>query len=789
MVGRSILNVKVRREIKANWKQYLSVIIIAMLAVTLFTGIWANYKNFQEKLSKIYDESKMCDGIIMTTSYNENIETFLKEEKINYQKRLYYPSKVGDNAIYLITYNDNDQMNFPYQKTASEKEKVFVDENFLTRCLLEIGSTFTVPFDFQVMGNMIHMNVELEISGTMVHPESLENTSYNPSLVYVNDSYLKEQLWNALSDDYKKFGDLAKQIINDKFEASFNQFLIKDDHPTQLISKIDEKFSNDSNFLYALETKDLPSNMTIEADVIQAKQLLYIFPIIFYVVALLIILTSISQLINREQKNIGLLKALGFTKWEVLRHYTDIYIVLGCIGSIFGMILGPFIIPKVMDMKYNILYQLPKMPGKVFRFEFLISVVILLVIIILTSLFACFDATSKVPAESLRGENSVKMKLSFLSKIKAFRKIPLACLMAFRNMKRKISRTVMVIIGVLGCSSLLVCGFGIENTIYYGLDLELEEYIPYDISVSYQINDTEQENLMETFHNKLFSIDQIKTADVYAKYNANIMKNDKIVASYVYALPNEAKVFKVAYDQNSCLISSKVAEEINCKAGDQITFNYQNQKYEVTVTSVVDFCITQGIFLPSNYFEEKGISLVPSGAWIQTSHGENNETIVNQLSNMDEIITAYSMETMRIKADNTIGSIKIMTLTIKIFAILLAIVVLYNLALLNFKERIKDIATLKVLGFSKFEIGSSFIIEILFLTFIGSIVGLFFGKPLLIAVLSINENPLLSYIYHINFASYIYTILLTCGTSLFINIIFAFLTNKVKMVESLKSVE
>ena len=142
-----------------------------------------------------------------------------------------------------------------------------------------------------------------------------------------------------------------------------------------------------------------------------------------------------------------------------------------------------------------------------------------------------------------------------------------------------------------------------------------------------------------------------------------------------------------------------------------------------------------------------------------------------------------SMAQTREHANNTIASIKVMTLTVKVFAILLAIVVLYNLALLNFKERIKDIATLKVLGFSKLEIGSSFIIEII------TLIGLLFGKPLLIAVLSINENPLLSYIYYIKPISYILTVLLTCGTSLCINLFFAGLTRKVQMVESLKSVE
>ena len=175
-------------------------------------------------------------------------------------------------------------------------------------------------------------------------------------------------------------------------------------------------------------------------------------------------------------------------------------------------------------------------------------------------------------------------------------------------------------------------------------------------------------------------------------------------------------------------------------------------------------------------------------------HADYVKNMITGAAQMDGAILVIAatdgpMAQTREHANNTIASIKVMTLTVKVFAILLAIVVLYNLALLNFKERIKDIATLKVLGFSKLEIGSSFIIEIITLTFVGSLIGLLFGKPLLIAVLSINENPLLSYVYYIKPISYILTVLLTCGTSLCINLFFAGLTRKVQMVESLKSVE
>lgn len=767
MVG-NVLNVKVVREIKNNFKTYLSVILIAALAVTLFTGILANYQNFNDRLEYIYQEANMCDGIVMTKSRNEELEAYLSEQEIFYEKRIYLPTKSGNENIYLVTFEEKSTLNHPF-KTSVEgditEDMVLVDSNFLKRNQLEIGDTFEASLP------IYDLKINLKISGTMTHPESLENSTYNPSFIQVGYQALKTSILDAFSSPF-----VTEELIESVLRDYFNQYLIEGDEA--VFSSIKEKFEDSDNFVYSLKRSELPSNMTVDADVTQAKQLIYIFPVIFYLVAILIILTSISQLIHRESKNIGILKALGFSKGEILFHYMKIFMVLGCIGSMIGILLGPLIVPSVMGKKYNILYQLPTISLPFFRVEYLISVGILLIITAFTSFFACYEAMNQVPATSLRGENSVKMKISFLNRFSFMKKMPLSILMAFRNMKRKISRTLMVILGVLGCSALLVCGFGIEDTINYGLDLELDELIPYDVSVTYQGEASIEEELK--------SIEGVELVDEYAKYSISVSK-EHLISSYLFLLPEEAKIFKPAYGVEGCILSSKVAEEIGAQAGDEIQFMFQNKAFLVEVTSVQDFCISQGVFLSKAFTEE--IEFKPTAAWIKTTDEGLNDQVASVISSMDHVLSTLTIAEMRVRADDVISSIKVMTWTIKIFAILLAVVVLYNLALLNFKERTKDIATLKVLGFSKFEVASSFIIEIITLTFIGALIGLCFGYPLLVAVLSINENPLLSYIYHINPLSYGLTVLITCGTSLFINLFFAFLTNKVQMVESLKSVE
>lgn len=773
-VKTDVLKVKVVREIKSNFKSYLSVILIAALAVTLFTGIWANYRDFQDKLNEIYTVSSMCDGMITMNSADEDVENFLKEKSVTYQKRIFATAKVDGKSVYIATFSADDKLDLPYSSSVKVDEYgVYADENFAKNH--KCGEDFNVTTDISLAEN-----VTLNLTGTIIHPESLGNSVYNPSFIYVGKKALVKSLAISL-DRYKTLFGYTDEAF-EKFIAGYladyeNQYLIKSDDATSLIDEAKTKFSGKDSFVYALKRSNLPTNVTIEADVTQAKQLLYIFPVIFYLVALLIILTSVSQLINREQKNIGILKALGYSKIEILWHYTDVFIVLGLIGSAMGILLGPAIIPKVMGVKYGILYQLPKIRTAFFRWEYLASLAILVVIILLTSVFACLDSINKVPAVSLRGDNSVKMTLTPLSKFKFFGKVSLSVRMAFRNMRRKISRSLMVILGVAGCSALLLCGFGVENTINYGLDLELGHYTPYDVTVSYSDGLSHFDDVT--------ALDGVVAVDEYAKYSVTA-QGEKVLSSYVYVMPSVPKIIDFGYDDNSVLVSSKLAKDIGVSAGDNVSFVYEGVTYTAKVTGIIDLCITQGIIISEYLFAETYFP--PTGAFVKTKSGFAAAT-AESIAGEKGILSATTMSDMRLRADEVLSSIRVMTMTIRIFAILLAVVVLYNLALLNFKERTKDIATLKVLGFSRFEIASSFIIEIIALTFFGSLIGLTLGYPLLYAVLSINETPLICYIYHIASNSYLYTVLLTCGTSFAINLFFAFLTNKVRMVESLKSVE
>lgn len=765
----NVLRKKVIREVRTSYLQYLSVIMIAMLAVTLFTGIFANYKNFDDRVKKVYEETNMSDITITYSKYDENDEKFLKDNNFDYEKRIYFTALTDNIGVNAIVFDENTKMNVPTNVSLDtlSLNDVLVDNNLLEKRNIKIGDTIDIEFN--------SLSINLKITGTMVHSEALDNSTYTNGLIYVG----KEAITKALEE---KIGFLTSVVV----ENMYTQYtIICNDKNDKKIDSDLEKINNyylekeNNNLLFVAKRSNMPSNVSIEADVIQAKKMLYVFPVIFYLVAILIILTSISQLINKERMNIGIMKSFGYTKGEILKHYMSIAIVLCLIGSIIGMILGPAIIPEVMNTKYKYLYQLPQYKVPFLRYEYLYSVIVLIIVSIITSYFVCKSEINKKPIESLRGENSVNMKSVLLEKTALFKKIPLTIRMALRNMRRKISRTFMVVLGLLGCSALLVCGFGIDDTLNYGLNLEIDELISYDISVTYKNNVSMEEELAK--------IDGVDIIDEYAKLNVTL-QGENAISSYLFLLPNDGRIFTPDHHKDGILISKKVADEIGAKVGDEIKIIYNNVLHTKKIAEIVELCITQGVFVSKDAID---IDFNPTSAWlrINTSDEKACDNISAEIKKLNNVSSTMTRAEMHENADSVTSAIRLMTMTIKIFAILLAVVVLYNLALLNFEERTKDIATLKVLGFTRIEIGTSLTFEILTSTLIGSLIGLLFGKPLLVLVMSINENPLLSYIYHINILAYLYTILLTCGVSIVINSIFAVLTKRVKMVESLKSVD
>lgn len=787
MVGKRVLRKSRIREIIHNYRSFLSIILIAILCVALFTGLYANYKNFQIRLNHFYEQTNMADLFVTTKSYDENDLTELSnlEGVKEIERRIYLPLEYENKTFTLI----GDETQDICKPILDEGENgILVSPSFLNSMKKNIHDEVTLyvdasSFDFSKYPTGLFLKegqydylsdnllaLTFTIDGMMTHPEDVERNSLTSGLVYMTETAVFDSILQALKNHYQDIlVTMAQNMLEENKTLFINQYVLKTDG--DISESIHQYFyaKEQSNILTILSRDAYPTNSSIEMDVLQAKQLLFVFPLVFYLVGVLVIITSLKELIHKERKNIGALSALGFSKREIIMHYSYISIMLVSIGSLLGVIIGPAIIPNIMGNKYDVLYNLPKGNVPFAYIEYLWCFLIIVAVCILSSILVSYQEVNRNPAGILRDDHQKGIKKECKAKPK---KVWLPFKMSMRNMRLNLSRSLMVLIGVLGCSALLVCGFGIDDTLNYSVRKETDELIHYDLMIT-------TDRTIELPEEQISAIDQ------FQKLSITALNGGKSYNTSLYVMDSEREIFKPQIPtQNGCMISKRLSEDLNLSISDTIQYIYDNEVFSFEILYIEELSFTSGIFIDATLVD----TYRPNGAYITLKNKELTDQVKEELLT-NGATSVLTNEELLEQADNILSGIRGITLTVKVFAILLALVVIYNLAQLNYKERIRDIATLKVLGFGKKEIVQILLYELTILTLIGSIIGMFVGKPLLILLLKINQTSKFTYIYHINPISYVIAICLTLIISVIINLIITKLSDRIQMVESLKSVE
>lgn len=890
----NILNKKMAREIKSNFKQFLSLIIIALIAVCLYVGLASNAENLKQRVDKLYNDGNMADIFLYVEGYDkDDFNAISQIEGVDKVEKRFYLNgcEVYDSSGTIMIHDDDSTLCGP--ATLKGKRGVVIDELYADNREIEIGDDLLVSVPYSVydyvdedikrvidlsdgfLKDGVEVNpfkkelaFSLEITGMMSHPELVERkighgsvlideslffeafknvfidsfVSYvadifyeqigsfsltNQYLVSVKDGYdvdevehqiyryynpgcdgpgnslIDERLWGKyqfddhlleVKDQYMIFdGDIyqvtsinqteykiKKVNSSETYQITFygNAALINIDGVESVFKK-----DLDSNFITSLTKANLPATAIMEQDIYQAKQLCIVFPTIFFIVATLVILTSLSQTIYRSRQEIGTMKALGIPNRKIMFHYISLGVVLSLIGSSLGAIIGPLLIPNILNIKYNILYNLPPVE-LIYPPESIILCVGGLSLLAGLVTYGVTRSEIKLkPVESMRPKLTKALKTKRKRIKKAKSNISLALTMAFRNIFSKKSRMFMVVFGVLGCTSLTVAAFGIIDTINYGLDVDFNENYQSDVMVTYPLDDPKKDEILE--YDGIYNYQEFSTK-IGRFQHGEITKN---LMLYVYERSeSNVNAYSFLDDVNKGFaIASSIAKQLDIKVGDEVDFYYLNNTYKIKVDTIYDSSYWLFAYTFKDNLPE--LSYSPIGANFNVREGIDQDALAEQLKENLSLSTVVTLNQYNTVINDTLSSVKTMTNTVKIFAILLAVVVTYNLASLNFLERKRDIATLKVLGFSSSEIGLSFVFEIIFLSIIGSLLGLLGGYPLLCLILEINQTTLFNFLYHINDITYLIAGLISFGSAIIVNIYLAILASKVDAVSALKSVE
>ncbi|MCI2069231.1 MAG: ABC transporter permease [Bacilli bacterium] len=824
------------RSIKGNIKQFFSVIAISFLAVCLFSGLTSNAYNLRERADALYQASNYADLYVTTTGLESGDFEAVKGAKgvSVAEKRATLSCTREKRAVSLLSAPTTNTLSVPMM--VSGTSGFVVCDSYLEANLLNLGDSielemtnyllttpsiaFMLPFLTSYVqtgkSNVLADNtikLEFEITGTMLHPEAVKTSKYVSSTVMYSDpDLISASLYKVVSDNYdmtkldaalvsQKKGD-TKSFIYSFINGSANQVLANSSDKEASLNAINEYFTSKStnNLVIALKKESLPSYQGLETDIEQALKLTFVFPVIFFLVSLLVILTTISQIIIRERMQIGSLKAIGVPRSQIYLHYVSYGFFLTLIGTVLGYFIGPLFIPDVMNIKYKLLWDVPAKRASFFYPAYfpssLLSVwmaVGLLLISLLASFLVCFSVIREKPVDTLRVK-APKLKQRkgetkpLLAPFKAISSKTLTFKMAFRNMSRNKLKTVMVILGTLGCTALLVCGFGIMDTLDNCLDNDFRHLMIRDITAV-------PNHPSESLAIKLKGIDGVERLEEITQYPVSLAAKSSADSNLIL-LEDTSLCLHIPYGVDGGVTLDKTtAENIGAKLNDELTVVINGNKYTAKVTYIFTSSSLRGVYAKNSQFTQAGLK--PNNYWItcskdplsvktyiQDNYGPESQvgefTSTNSLLTQDEYF-AY--------IDELLSSVRIMTRVVEIFAILLSAVVIYNLTSLNISERTRDIATMKVLGFRYHEIAKTLITEIMFDTIIGTFIGLFFGLPMCILVMTVNKNEFITYLYNVKWTTYLLSVFVSLGTAFVVNVLLSRRTKKIKMVESLKSVE
>ncbi len=763
----------------------------------LLSGFIANSVTLDSSIANYFEDTNLADLWVYSDGVEEDDEEFFKSLKTDgvikeYDKRFYLETSVifkdleiqNNSKIYVSEGN----ISKPYIESGRIEEGwgCLIDKHAAEDRHIQIGvDRINFTYEIERFGMTIPLEFEFVVTGTMSLDECADTYSSWP--IFFDETYFLNGLNSAIekaingeeiSQKLQELGISTSTAIafakQDK--VPYNQVLVKTDDTSIATDKIEEYYETaSSNLAMILDREKVESVVLLSSEVSQSKKMIYVFPVIFLIVSVLVILTTINQLVLQEKTKIGTLKSIGVPDRKILNHYSKYGAVLCLIGSVIGIVLGVLVIPRIMLVKYNLVYSLPAdyIKLKIPFLWLLIALAGMVLLGYLVSLLVCHGILHKKPIECLRHDVNINVKFKGGKKKN---KLPLPVKMAVRNIKVKPVRTVMATIGIAGCVALLLCGFGITDTLTHSIDNDFGNVFRYDITSTYNKDD---------FLVRLEELDGFEYYEKNDKLYCEIKSDSFVKSAYVYEIEEHSKLSGIYLENDEVCISKAIADDLGVLIGDKVNVTVGGTTVELQINKMIETSAINGIFVARDLgFNEL---LKTKGVWIKCSNPNADAVaFVNSINGTD---SAYSMSGMRERVFQKVSSIDLMTATLKTFAILLAVVVLLNLIFLIVKERIREIATLKVLGMNIFSITLSIFFEILFMAVLGTALGMCLGYPLMVLVLKINRVEIMNYLYFLKFTSFLLTILIIFATIIATTALCLFKIKKVQMVESLKSVE
>ena len=759
--GEHMLVKKMIRDMLNHKTQFISIFLMAFIGIFVFSGICGEYMGLEDAVNEFYTETNLADGWIYSPYLNDMFleQVWLLGATEQMERQLVVDSVAdfdNDPEITLHFVENNTISKFYLMEgnplDVNDSNGVWLDKNFADSKGLKVGD-----------------NISFECKGYIITKE-IQGMGYSPEYVYHASDY-------SIIPDYSKIGFAYmsyKSFPEDT--VPYNVLNVKFDGKEDIFEKLlDYRLSGYYNeFIGKSEHQSVNQ---FSQEIIKHKMMADIFPVVFIIITMLILLTTMTRIIAHQRTQIGILKANGFKHWTLTIHYVSYGFWLVFSGSILGFILGPMILPPMFYHSLRKSYALPSWNPS-WSMIFVLVMALMIIFSLRISLYAISSILTESPSESIKPKAPKASTSGFIERLRIWKRLPFNIRWNYRDAKRNKLRGIMTIIGVMGCSALLIGAFGMYDGLNDVKEWEYDCINHFDSKLVIDENTLQSqidEAAAEVNGDKIMEKSiEIESEDIKKSGLLKVLNGTDLITP----TDNNRHEIEIANDEVS--VSQKLADVLGVGVGDTIKWHIvgSNKWVKTKIDKIHADPISQGLIMSADKLESLGLNYTPTSI-ITAQH--LNKTY-------DGFKTTTTMDDIEIAWDKITETMWLLIYVLMFFACVLAIVVLYNLGLLSFTEIEREIATLKVLGFKSANLRRLLLTQNLTFTAIGFILGVPLGLYILRFMWRYSGDSFYL-IPSLTITNILVTATITFTISMAVNLMFSRKIKKLDMVESLKSLE
>lgn len=611
----------------------------------------------------------------------------------------------------------------------------------------------------------------------------------------------KKQGQLELDKAKKELEDSEQKLLDGEKEIKENREKLLDGRKE--IDKEKEKLNDlDDSKYYFFDREDNPGYSTYKGSIDSLDKIASVFPVFFFLVAALICLTTMTRMVEENRVEIGTLKALGYRDLEIARKFIVYAALASIVGSVLGIVIGSSALPYIIKQAYSSSFTLPDVNIYFYPSYIIQSLVASIVCTVGAALIVLKGELLENPSNLMRTKAPKIGKKILLERITPlWERLNFNQKVTFRNLFRYKQRMLMTILGISGCMAMLVAGLALEKSTSSVMDIQFGKLIKYDAMVVFNDKNIEKEN--EEYNEALKSLkgyesslniyqDSVtfskegiskQTATMYVPENTDDL-NDYIL------LNDRENGTQYKLSNNGVIINEKLAKILNASVGDNIIVtDSDNNDHEVKVDNIVENYAGHYIYLSPSYYKEifNNDPIYNAQLLKLNSDREDDNKLSTTLMDNDKVINVTLASKMRSLSES--ADLGLVMIVIIVASGSLAFVVLYNLININVSERIREISTIKVLGFYDSEVAMYIFRENIILTILGILAGSFLGKILYVFLVSTAEMDNMMMIPTVDMIGYVISGLITMFFAILVMIMMHLKLKKVNMVDALKSIE